>query len=106
MFIDKIIGWLDNKNDITADMARSNNKWHEFQLEIQRDDYIKSLCKQIKTASSNGGKCILTADLHDKIMTYEFMMKIKEYFEQRGFTVKEESNRTGVLTTWLRISWD
>lgn len=105
MFIDKIINWFDNKDDVTADMARSNNKWYEFQLEIERKNYIESLCKQIKTASRSGAKCIWTLDTHDKKMTYEFMMEIKEYFEQRGFTVKEEGNRTGALVSWLRISW-
>lgn len=102
---EKIMNWFENKDDVTADIAKSNNRLYEFQLEEKRREYIKTLCRQIKTASSNGGKCILTADLNRDIMTYEFMMEIKEYFEQRGFDVKEESSRSGILTSWLRISW-
>ena len=105
MFVKKIINWFENKDDVTADIARNNNRRHEFLLEEERSEYINTLCKQIKTTSISGGKSITTITLRDKIMTYEFMMKIKEYFEQRGFEVKEESTRTGFLTSWLRISW-
>ena len=101
----KIMSWFENKDDVTADIARSNNRWHEFFLEERRSEYIKTLCRQIKIESINGNKSITTMTLRDEIMTYEYMMKIKEYFEQRGFNVKEESNRSGVLTSWLRISW-
>ena len=95
-----------NKYDITADMARKNNKLHEMLLEERRNKYINTLCRQIKNVSSNGGTGIITADLQDEIMTYEFMMKIKDYFEQRGFIVEEQSSCSGVLTSWLRISWE
>ena len=106
MLIKKIINWFENKDDVTADIAKSNNKFYQYQLEERRRDYIKSLCKQIKIESLKGSKCIITADLQHEIMSYDFMMELKEYFEQRGFNVEEKSNRCGVLTSWLRISWE
>lgn len=114
MFKNKIKNWLrdivnlgvNTSEDVNVDIAKANYQKYQDELEQQRKDYIKNVCNRIKIESRNGCKSIETASLLNNFMTYEFMMEIKEYFEQRGFNVKEESNRTGVLTSWLRISWE
>lgn len=114
MFKNKIKNWLrdvvnlgvDASGDVNADIAKANYQKYQDELEQQRKDYIKTVCNRIKIESRNGCKSIETANLLNDFMTYEFMMELKEYFEQRGFCVKEESNRSGVLTSWLRISWE
>lgn len=106
MFIEKIKNWLNGDDGITVDIARANYKKHEDSLNRMRNTYIKELCKSIKIEARKGYKSITTADTCYDFMTYEFLEEIQEYFEQRGFKVKEESNRTGVLKSWLRISWE
>lgn len=92
-------------DDINVDIAKNNYQKYQDELERQRREYIKTVCNEIKIASRNGFQSMTTKNLLDEFMTYDFMMELKEYFEQRGFDVKEERNGTGVLTSWLRISW-
>lgn len=103
--IDMINLSIDISDDVNIDIAKANYQKYQDKLEQQRKDYIKTVCNDIKIASINGCKSIKTVDLSEDFMTYEFMMEMKHYFEQRGFNVKEESNSCGVLTSWLRISW-
>lgn len=114
MIKDKIKNWIrdainlgmtDTTDDVNVDIARANYQKYQDELKQQQKNYIKTVCDRIKIASRDGGKSIETANLLNDFMTYEFMMELKEYFEQRGFQVKEECNSSGVLTSWLRISW-
>ena len=114
MFENKIKNWLrdamnlgmDVSDDVTVDVAKANYQKYQDELEQKRKDYIKTICNRIKADSRNGRKSIVTATLlNNDFMTYDFMMEMKEYFEQRGFCVKEESNSSGTITSWLRISW-
>lgn len=106
-WINNIINLSINANDdVNVDIARENYQAYQKELECKQKDYIKTLCNEIKICSRKGWKSIKTEDLLNDFMTYEFMMEIKEYFEQRGFHVKEEGNRSGILTSWLRISWE
>lgn len=100
------LGFSDATDDINVDIARANYQKYQDELKQQQKDYIKTVCDRIKIESRNGCRSIETANLLNDFMTYEFMMKLKEYFEQRGFQVKEESNSSGILTSWLRISWE
>ena len=93
-------------DDINVDIAKENYQKYQDDLEQKRRDYIKSLCRKINEASRHGCKSIETETLLSRFMTYEFLMEIKKYFEQRGFLVTEESNGSGVITSWLRISWE
>ena len=106
MFLEKITKWFENKDDVTADIAKSNNRWYEYELKERRRKYIKTLCKEIKVSSAKGSKSITTLTMRNEIMTPKFMQEIKEYFEQRGFIVKEEGQYSGAITSWLRIRWD
>lgn len=114
MIKDKIKNWIrdiinlgmaDTTDDVNVDIAKANYQKYQDELEQRRKDYIKTLCDRIKIVSRDGCKSIETANLLNDFMTYEFMMELKEYFEQRGFNVKEERSNTGVITSWLRISW-
>ena len=113
MIKNKIKNWFANminlnvniSDDVNVDIAKNNYKKYQDDLEQERKDYIKILCNQIKISSRNGSKSIVTFDLHHTFMSYEFMMELKEYFEQRGFNVEIERSRTGLITSWLRISW-
>jgi hypothetical protein len=96
---------VDN-DDVNVNIAKANYQKYQDELERQRRNYIKTVCNVIKMESRNGSKSITTATLLEDFMNYEFMMEMKEYFEQRGFHVKEESNCSGILTSWLRISWE
>ena len=114
MIKNKIKNWLrgiinlsvDTSDDVNVDIARANYQKYQDELEQRQKDYIVAVCNRIKGASRNGYKNIETANLLNDFMTYEFMMELKEYFEQRGFNVKEESSSTGAITSWLRISWE
>ena len=104
-FIDTINLSMDANNDVNVDIARANYQKYQDELEQKRKDYVKTLCKRIKVASRDGYQFIKTANLLDDFMTYEFMMELKEYFEQRGFNVKEEDSSTGAISSYLKISW-
>ena len=106
MFIEKLKSWLAGVDDVTVDIARANYKKYENQLKKMQCAYIRGLCDQIKAESKQGKKSITTLDTCYDFFTYEFMEEVKEYFEQRGFTVKKESNHTCILKSWLRIRWD
>jgi hypothetical protein len=106
MFIAKLKNWLVGLDDVTVDIARANYRKYENQLKMMQCAYIRGLCDQIKNEARYGKKSITTVDTCYDFFTYEFMEEVKNYFEQRGFDVKEESNRTGVLKSWLRIRWD
>jgi len=90
---------------INVDAARKYLQEHERKLEKMRRKYIKQLCKDIKREAKRGSKVIYTKTLRESFMTYEYMMELKEYFEKQGFTVKEEGNNHGALTSWLEIRW-
>ena len=40
------------------------------------------------------------------LATIEINNSDKEYFEQKGFNVKEEMTYSGVIKSWLIISWE
>lgn len=106
MFFKKIKNWLNCNEDMTVDIARSNYKKYEDGLEKMRKAYIKGLCDQIKTDARKGYKSTTTLDTCYDFVTHEYLEELKEYFEQRGFIVREESAHTGVLKSWLRIIWE
>ena len=111
MIKDKIKSWIKNtinlgvdaSDDVNIDIARANYQMYQDELEQQRKDYINSLCNRIKIFARYGDQFIVTASSLNDFMTHEFMMELKEYFEQRGFRVREESDLT---SSWLRISWE
>jgi hypothetical protein len=97
---------IDQSDDVNVDIARTNYQKYQDEQEKERRNYLKEVCREIKIASRCGKKSITTATLLDtSFMTYKFMLEMKDYFEQRGFVVKEENNRSGILTSWLKISW-
>lgn len=112
----KIKGWLRDminlgtiesvSDDVNVDIAKAYYQKYQDDLKRQQKEYIKTICNEIKALSRCGRKSIKTKTLSTEFMTYEFMMELKEYFEKRGFQVKEEINNSGVLTSWLRISWE
>lgn len=106
MFLKNIKNWFNGYGDTTVEVARDIRKKHEDDLEKMRKAYIKELCDQIKTDARKGCKSTTTVDTLYDFITYEYLNELKEYFEQRGFKVKEESNRTGILKSWLRIIWE
>ena len=106
MFLKNIKNWLNVNEDMTVDIARANYKKYEDGLDKMRKAYIKGLCEQIKKDARDGRRSMTTLDTCYDFVTYEYLEEIKEYFEQRGFKVKEESNHTGILKSWLRISWE
>ena len=93
-------------NDVHIDIAKANYQKYQDDLKRKREEYLKALCQEIKIVSRGGLTYITTANLKEEWMTYEFLMEMKDYFEQRGFNVKEEHNYYGVLTSWLKISWE
>ena len=99
------LGIQDTIDDVNVDIARANYQKYQDELKKIQKNYIKTVCNKIKIASRNGCKSIETVSSLTDFMTHEFMMEMKEYFEQRGFCVKEESNKSGLITSWLRISW-
>jgi hypothetical protein len=106
MIIEKFKNWISGNDGITVDIAKSEYKKHKDDLEKMRKAYLKGLCDEIKTEARKGRKSTTTLDTCYDFVTYEYLKEVKEYFEQRGFTVKEESNRTGILKSWLRIIWE
>lgn len=118
MIKDKIKNWFRDainlgmavSDDVNVDIARINyqayQQAYQDELEQRRKDYIKTICNRIKVVSRDGCQSIETENLLNDFMTYEFMMELKEYFEQRGFHVTEEGSNSGVITSWLRISWE
>ena len=104
MFVKKLKSWLAGVDDVTAEIARANYKKYENQLKKIQCAYIRGLCDEIKAKSKQGKKSIITLDTCYDFFTYEFMEEVQEYFENRGFAVKKESNHKGVLKSWLRIS--
>lgn len=111
--ISKIKKWFANStldckrtsDDVDVEVARANYQIYQDRLKQQQDEYTKALCKKIKLAAIQGKQSIETATLLNDFMTKEFMVELKRYFEQRGFAVSEERNSSGVLTSWLKISW-
>ena len=91
---------------INVDVAKKNMQVAEKRLQRKRKAYTRQLCKDIKRESKKGNKMIMTKTIRDKIMSYEFLMELKEYFEKQGFTVNEKGNSYGPLTCWLEIRWD
>lgn len=110
MFLKKIKNWLSGNDGITVDDARENykecEKKHDSALRLMQLVYIPELCDEIKTSSKKGKKSITTVDTLYDFFTYDFMDEVKEFFEKRGFTVKEEKTCSGVCKSWLRISWE
>ena len=93
--------------DVDAEVAKSNYKKYLDELDKERQEYIKELCTRIKKESRRGCKCVCTACSLEDFMSYDYMMNtLKPYFEQRGFIVTEECNRSGILTSWLKIRWE
>lgn len=88
--------------DIAVDTARTNYAKYERNLKRRQKQHIKDLCKSIRSLSKNGCRFITTADTYYDFVTYEFLHEIKEYFEQRGFEVKEID---GTESSWLKIIW-
>ena len=103
MFLKKIKDWLTNNRDITVDDARDNYKKYENMLRTVQHAYIQELRCQIKTSARKGKQSITTADTCYDFFTYEFMEEVKEYFEQRGFSVTKEGTW---MKSWLVISWE
>ena len=99
------LGIQDTIDDVNVDIARANYQKYQDELKEIQKNYIKTVCDRIKIASRDGCKSIETENSLADFMTHEFMMEMKEYFEQRGFCVKEESNKSDLITSWLRISW-
>lgn len=97
---------FENNFIINIDIAKKNMQVAEKRLQRERKRYIRQLCKYIKSESKKGNKYVLTKTLREKIMSYEFMMELKEHFEKLGFTVTEKGNYSGFLTCWLEIRWD
>lgn len=95
----------DFDNEVNVEIARQEYDLHLIDLRIEQKEYIKRLNKNIKLYARRGFGSICTPDSNREIMTTEFMNHLKEYYEARGFTVTEESSTTGLITTWLRISW-
>ena len=93
-------------DDVDVEFARANYKEYLNDLKEEQRKYIKTLCHEIKTSSRQGSQSVITVNSSNKIMTYEFMAEIKEYFEQRGFRTREESGILGNSIYWLRIMWD
>ena len=94
------------KGDVTVAEARANYQKHQDDLNLERMKYIKRLCNRIKEDSRKGCTYIRTINTLNGFMTYDYMIEIKSYFEQRGFKVTEESNSSGYITSWLKISWE
>lgn len=104
---DKNSSIIYKEEELTVDVAKANYQKYCDDLKKERSDYIKSLCSEIKIKSRNGAKFIETVSLLKDFMTYDYMInELKPYFESRGFKVTEEDNNTGVITSWLRISWE
>ena len=99
------LGIQDTIDDVNVDIARANYQKYQDELKEIQKNYIKTVCDKIKIASRDSYKSIETVNSLSDFMTHEFMMEMKEYFKQRGFCVKEESDKSGFITSWLRISW-
>lgn len=111
--IRKIKKWIANSmldykrtfDDVDVEVARANYQIYQDRLKQQQGKYIKALCEKIKLAAIQGQQSIKTITSLNNIMTQEFMVELKHHFEQRGFSVSEETNSSGILTSWLKISW-
>ena len=111
--VNKIKNWFKDINHldmtmsdgVNIDIARTNYKKYQDDVEQQRKKYIKALCNEIKAKSRNGYKSITTYDEYYDFMSYEFLMELKEYFKQRGFEVEVEQSYYGLRKSWLIISW-
>lgn len=101
-----VINSVDNLNDdINIDIAKANYQKYQDGLKQRQKEYIKTLCQKIKLASINGSTFVDTVDTFTDFMTRDFIKEIKEYFEERGFHVTEQNSSSGVVISWLRISW-
>ena len=74
--------------------------------EQRREDYIYELEDKIKEAALDGHLSISTYNAHYDFMSYDYLDELKSIFENKGFTVTKESSNSGLLTDWLRISWE
>lgn len=94
-----------------------NNKKEYFDVNIakkiylkrqeqRREDYIYELEDKIKEAALDGHLSINTYNAHYDFMSYDYLDELKSIFENKGFTVTKESSNSGLLTDWLRISWE
>jgi hypothetical protein len=90
-----------------VDKMRIHNQTHEAGFNQKQNKYIKSLFKEIEIGAKNGNHSVTTLQrpCFEDWFTYDFYKSIPEIFKSEGFIVEEESNRTGLLTSWWRISW-
>lgn len=97
-----------NVNNINVNIAKTNHqKYNQKYIGKQKHrlkKYLKSLCKQIKMSSKIGLTSIDTKTCDG------FKAETKEYFEQRGFNVQENSDYSSYFISrrgsYLTISWE
>lgn len=95
----------ETSDDVNIDVARKNYQKHQEDIRRVQEDYIKKVCREIKIKSREGRKFVDTLAIYDKdFMTPKFLTEMKEYFEQRGFDIKEV--KTYWDSTYLKIRWD
>ena len=90
-----------------ADKIKLNVQTYKSQFNKKQKEYIKFLFKEIDKCSKRGMNHIetMSLDYDEDWYTYEFYKSIPEIFEKEGFSVKEESTRYGLITSWWVISW-
>lgn len=105
MFIEKLKKMF-KKEEMTVDVARANYKMYEDKLKAMKDTYISEFCKTIKIEARKGYKSATTKSTASEWMTHEFLDEMKDYFEQRGFVVRKETDCCNFSKSWLRIIWE
>lgn len=96
----------DKKEDFNVNVAKKYYDVHLQRQEQRRKDYIYELEEEIKQAALDGHLSIITHNAHYDFMSFDYLDELKKYFENKGFNVEKESSNSGLLTDWLRISWE
>ena len=113
-FLQKIISFtkeydncLNNEKEyFDVNIAKENYNTYLKRQEQRRKDYIYELEDEIKEASLDGKLSIVTYNTHCDFISYDYLDELKRIFENKGFTVTKECSNSGLLTDWLRISWE
>lgn len=94
-------------DDVTIDIAKANYQKYQDELKQKQKEYIKEVCNAIRIRSREGHTLCVTKSAWDcDYMTNEFLIEMKEYFEQRGFKVEKQGYNADSSDAWLKISWE
>ena len=93
------------KEEVTADIAKSNYQEYLKELEKKREEYKLELCDEIKRYSRSGFLFTTTRHIYgiDRFITRDYLNDLQVYFDNKGFSTRIIEYEDG--DAYLRISW-